>query len=45
MSVPTLIGRGGVIKRFDVELWPKEFSGLVASAKALDATYAQVHRK
>jgi len=40
LSVPTLIGREGVIKRYDVELWPKEFSGLVASAKALDATYA-----
>src|SRR5438477_2673960 len=43
LSVPTLIGRSGVIKRYDVELWPKEFSGLVASARALDATYRQIH--
>jgi len=42
LSVPTLIGREGVVKRYDVELWPKEFSGMVASAKALDATYRQV---
>jgi L-lactate dehydrogenase len=45
LSVPTLIGRSGVVKRFDIELWPKEFSGLVASAKALDATYAQVQKR
>jgi L-lactate dehydrogenase len=44
LSVPTLLGRQGVIRRFDIELWPKEFSGLVASARALDAIYAQVQR-
>jgi L-lactate dehydrogenase len=44
MSLPTLIGREGVIKRYEIELWPREQSGLVASAKALDATYAQVQR-
>ena len=41
-SVPTLLGKGGVLKRYEVELWPKEASALVASARALDATYAQV---
>src|SRR5579864_853031 len=35
MSVPTLVGRGGVIKRQEVELWPREVSGLQSSAKAL----------
>ena len=42
MSVPTLVGRGGVIRRQEIELWPREVSGLQASAKQLDATYAQV---
>src|SRR5205085_9132393 len=28
-SVPTLVGRGGVLKRFEVELWPRESSGIV----------------
>lgn len=44
MSVPTLIGKGGVLKRTEVELWPREASGLVASAKQLEATYAQVQK-
>jgi L-lactate dehydrogenase len=41
-SVPTSVGRNGVIQRHEIELWPREHSGLLASAKALDATYAQV---
>ena len=45
MSVPTVVGRSGVIRRQEVELWPREISGLQASAKALDATYAQVQKK
>lgn len=44
LSVPTMIGREGVIQRYEIELWPREQSGLVASAKALDATYAQVQK-
>ena len=44
MSVPTLIGRSGVIRRNEVELWPREISGLQASAKQLDATYSQVQK-
>lgn len=43
-SVPTLIGRAGVLKRYEIELWPKEASAMQASAKALDATYAQVQK-
>src|SRR2546430_8809870 len=42
ISVPTSVGRSGVIKRHEIELWPREHSGMIASAKALDATYAQV---
>jgi L-lactate dehydrogenase len=41
-SVPTLIDRGGVVKRYEVELWPREASGIVTGAKSLDATYAQI---
>src|SRR5687768_3954361 len=41
-SVPTLIGRTGVLKRYEVELWPRELSGLQTGAKQLDATYAQI---
>ena len=43
-SVPTLLGRSGVLKRYEVELWPREQSGIVAGAKQLDATYAQVQK-
>jgi len=41
-SVPTLVGRGGVLKRYEVELWPRELSGIQQGAKSLDATYAQI---
>lgn len=42
LSVPTILGRRGVIKRIEMELWPKELSGIRASAGALDETYRQV---
>jgi L-lactate dehydrogenase len=41
-SLPTLVGRGGVLKRYETELWPREVSGLQTGAKSLDATYAQI---
>lgn len=41
-SVPTLVGKGGVLKRFEVELWPREASGIVSGARQLDETYAKV---
>src|ERR671916_1472613 len=41
-SVPTLVGQGGVLKRFEVELWPREASGIVQGARQLDETYAKV---
>src|SRR3954463_4748579 len=44
MSVPTTIDRRGVVKRHDIELWPREFSALQSSAKQLDQTFAQVKR-
>jgi L-lactate dehydrogenase len=44
-SLPTLVDRSGVVKRYEIELWPKEVSAIQAGAKALDATYAQVQKK
>jgi L-lactate dehydrogenase len=41
-SLPTLIDRRGVVKRYDIELWPREITGLQTGAKSLDATYAQL---
>jgi L-lactate dehydrogenase len=43
-SIPTLVGKGGVIKRFEVELWPRESSGIVAGARQLDETYAKIQK-
>jgi L-lactate dehydrogenase len=43
-SLPTMVNRGGVVKRYEVELWPREVSGLQSGAKQLDSTYAQVQK-
>src|SRR5437868_13032370 len=40
-SIPTLVGKGGVLKRFEVELWPRESSGIATGARQLDETYAK----
>jgi L-lactate dehydrogenase len=42
LSVPTIVGRRGVIKRIEMELWPKEMTAIKASAAALDETYPKV---
>jgi len=42
ISVPTVIGRTGVIQHVEVELWPKELQGLQASAKALKDTRTKI---
>jgi len=39
LSIPTVVGRAGVIQAHEVELWPKEKQGLVASARALEETW------
>ncbi len=39
LSLPTTVGRGGVVHAHEVELWPKEASSLRASAAALDETW------
>jgi L-lactate dehydrogenase len=41
-SLPTLVNRTGVAKRFEFDLWPREVSGIQSGAKSLDATYAQL---
>ena len=42
ISVPTVVGRAGVIQHVEVELWPKEIAGLQASAKALKDTRSKI---
>jgi len=41
-SIPTVVGRGGVIDQVEVELWPKEKMGLQNSAKALSETFRKI---
>lgn len=42
ISVPTIVGRNGVLEHVEIDLWPKEKQGLQASAKALKDTLAKV---
>jgi L-lactate dehydrogenase len=42
ISVPTVVGRAGVIEHLEIELWPKELQGLQSSAKALKDTRAKI---
>ncbi len=42
ISVPTVVGRGGVLGHVEVELWPKELQGLQSSAKALKDTRTKI---
>jgi L-lactate dehydrogenase len=42
LSVPSVVGRGGVQKHVEIKLWPKELMGLQASARALKDTLAKV---
>jgi L-lactate dehydrogenase len=41
-SVPTMLGRRGVISRIEIELWPRELAALQSSASQLDTTWAQL---
>jgi L-lactate dehydrogenase len=43
-SLPTLVNGSGVVKRYELDLWPRELAGIVAGAKNLDATYAQIQK-
>jgi L-lactate dehydrogenase len=42
LSVPTVVGRGGVVRHVEIKLWPKELQGLQQSARALQDTVAKV---
>jgi len=42
LSVPTVIGREGVLDQVEFKLWPKELMGLQSSARALKETLAKV---
>ena len=42
LSVPTVVGRAGIVNHIELELWPKELQGLQASAKALKDTRAKI---
>lgn len=42
ISVPTVVGRTGVIQQIELELWPKERAALEASAKGLKDTRAKI---
>ena len=42
LSVPTLVGRGGILKHVEIKLWPKEQMALQQSARALKETLAKV---
>jgi len=42
ISVPSVLGRGGVQKQIEIKLWPKEQMALQQSARALRDTFAKV---
>ena len=42
ISVPTVVGRDGVLEHLEIDLWPKEKQGLQASARALAETLGKV---
>lgn len=42
ISVPTVVGKNGVIEHVEIDLWPKEKQGLQASARALQETLGKV---
>jgi L-lactate dehydrogenase len=42
LSVPTVIGRAGIVDRMEIDLWPKEVQGMRASGAALRKTLETV---
>lgn len=44
ISVPTVVGRGGILSQLEIELWPKEVSALQHSATVLRGTIDQVQK-
>jgi L-lactate dehydrogenase len=44
LSVPCVVGKGGVLDQVEIKLWPKEMTGLQQSARALKDTLGKVAR-
>lgn len=42
LSVPTIVGKDGVLERMELKLWPKEEQALRSSASTLAETYRQI---
>ena len=42
LSVPTVVGRSGVVERLEIKLWPKEVQGIRSSGQALRQTLSAV---
>jgi L-lactate dehydrogenase len=42
LSVPSVVGRPGILRQVEIKLWPKELTGLQQSARALRETQAEV---
>lgn len=42
LSVPTVVGRAGVLDQVEIALWPREKLGLQNSARALNEIFAQI---
>jgi L-lactate dehydrogenase len=42
LSVPTVVGRGGVLKTLEIDLWPKEIQGIRSSGQVLRQTLETV---
>jgi len=42
LSIPSVVGRKGVVEHIEIKLWPKEQMGLQQSAKALRDTFVKV---
>jgi L-lactate dehydrogenase len=45
LSVPTVVGRGGVVDRLEIELWPKEAQALRNSGNVLRQTLRDVLKR
>jgi L-lactate dehydrogenase len=42
LSVPSVVGRGGVLRHVELKLWPKEQMALQQSARALRETLGKL---
>lgn len=45
LSVPTVVGRGGVLDTHEIDLWPKELQGIRTSAQTLRQTIETVQSR